>query len=237
MTGPGDFTRSALARIGWRVGRRTIIVEGDQDEAYLKLASKLHYRERGVEILDDCFAVVSAGTGDDGGVSGVTRRFLFARQLAASDLHAGAPALRFFALFDGDHAGRTAMGSLKKLDPGVVEWRDVFLLRPMMPIAGGDAIRASIEACNREFGNVDCEIESFVGDELFALFCEDERIEPLSGRRRNYKDRDLNTAQKGRLKMFVEHHADFSSLEALVALALALRSYVGCPPPTLLSGA
>ncbi|ACI97504.1 hypothetical protein RC1_0054 [Rhodospirillum centenum SW] len=205
-------------------------MEGRSDVLFLKLAAKLYREERGIDVFND-FGVLAAGDGDDGGVDGVNRRLSAARQLAEYDLTpAGAKRYRFIGLFDNDEAGRRALKRACNFDPRVVRYEDVFLLHPVMPIAGGSpgsVVEKRAETLNYDFRRLDWEVEDLFSPDFLRAFVADYpnavvHETTIGGR----THRDLSRDGKTALREFAEKYATLDDVIDLIRLICSLRDYL-----------
>ena len=118
---------------GWCLCKHIVLVEGTSDEALLKLSDKLA-RSIDVELLGEEISVVAAGEFKRGGTYGVGRELITLRAMAPYILdRGGEPVYRIVGLFDNDSAGRRMIEDVTKIDRGVIEFRDVMRLWPIMP--------------------------------------------------------------------------------------------------------
>ena len=165
--------RYAEAR-GWRLGRRTILVEGVTDEKLLTLAKQLEMEEDGTDLFANGLSVVAAGEGDYGGAKGVVRELSALRCMARTNLTSdGRARYRFVGLFDNDDAGRRAIAGAHGWDSGIIEYRDVFRLRPFMPRGGNldpGELGRRFRVRNGGYEKLDWELEDLVGGDLVQSF-------------------------------------------------------------------
>jgi len=121
--------------LGFTVRERTVLVEGNTDVELFQLAARLEFQASRRELLGKSMAVVSPGTGDLGGTTGVVRELVGLRALAKTCLlRDGRVRYRFIGLFDNDFAGRKAVRTANEIDTGILEYKDVFRLHPVMPV-------------------------------------------------------------------------------------------------------
>lgn len=217
--------------LGFVVRARTIIVEGNTDVALFELASRLEFNTTGVRLLDESLAVVSAGTGDAGGTNGVIRTLIALREMArVCLLPDGRPKYRFVGLFDNDGAGRQAVGHVQTLDTSILEYKDVFRLRPVMPRNGNldhKALRASFEKENSVYAACDWELEDFLTTDLIDAFLSEfptavTRTVRIGGERSH---RDFSRDGKARLHRFVRENALREDVAGVAEVLRALRYY------------
>jgi len=225
------LVEQVAATFGWTLARTNMIVEGTSDAALMNHASELHRMVHGVPVLDQNFAVIAAGHGDDGGVDGVSRRLTAMLQIAESDRAAnGALRYRFGGLYDNDHAGRTAFDLLSRTDPRIRRYTETFLLHPAMPAIGDGISDRLIEATtlNFPFRGLDWEIEDFCSDRLLAKF---ERENPGAVVARNAVNgrthRDIARPAKAELVSLFIAEATIEDARHLLGLLSTLRGYMG----------
>jgi hypothetical protein len=220
---------------GYPVRSRIILVEGTSDADLFLLASELFRKKTGSNLLQD-IAFVPAGEKDNGGVRGVIRELLVLYGVATTVLDpSGRPRYRIAALFDNDAAGRYAVRSAPQFDIRLVEFKEMFLLRPRMPLTSNcdpSAVRSLVENANAPYRTLDWELE-----DLFPLsFLKAFDAEHVSAVRRTLVvgdriHRDLTPDGKARFHRFVKQNALLSDLEGMVETMRAMRSYVGLSTP------
>jgi hypothetical protein len=230
---PIDIVAQYGASRGWRLKARTVLVEGTSDVALFELAARLYLQDTGKDILSD-LAIVAAGERDRGGTKGVVRELVTLRNLALAHLSpAGLPVYRIVGLFDSDAAGQKAINGAHDWDTTIIEYRDVFRLRPAMPRAGSldpKALQRSFDSQNLPFKGLIWELEDLISEPLMDLFLEAEptalvRVDTVSGR----VHRELTRDGKSQLVRFCARHADLASLSGLIDVAHALRHYMNLP--------
>lgn len=220
---------------GYPVRSRIILVEGTSDADLFSLTSDLFRRKTGANLIED-IAFVPAGERNDGGVRGVIRELLILYGVATTVLDSsGRPRYRIAALFDNDSAGRYAVRSAPQFDIRLTEFKEMFLLRPMMPLTNNrdpNAIRSLVENANAAYRSLDWELE-----DLFPLsFLKAFDAEHVSAVKQtavvgDKTHRDLTPDGKARFHRFVKQNALLSDLDGLVETMRAMRSYVGLPTP------
>ncbi len=218
---------------GYPIRSRIILVEGTSDADLFLLASELFRKKTGVNLLEDV-AFVPAGERGDGGVRGVIRELLVFYAIATTVLDpSGRPRYRIAALFDNDNAGRYAVRSAPQFDIRLTEFKEMFLLRPIMPQTNNcdpNAIRSLVENANAPYRRLDWELEDLFPPSFFKAF--DEEYTTAVARTAITGDkthRDLTTDGKARFHRFVKQNALLSDLEGVVATVRAVRTYVGLP--------
>lgn len=228
MTG---LTESWAATIGWKIARTNVIVEGTSDVAILTHVSSLYDEVHGRPIIDEDFAVIAAGEGQDGGVDGVNRSLNLIKQVAERDLDEhGRQRYRFVGLFDNDYNGRAAFNLASRFDPRVRPFEDVFLLRPVMPVVGNGLTDRNMEAtrANLPFTGMDWEIEDLCSERIFACYKREHPSAVISEVNRNGRiHREIDRAEKAYLTRLFIADAVLQDAGEFVALLKLLRGYVG----------
>jgi len=217
---------------GFSIAPRTIIVEGRTDFELFTLAARYEERETHAHLLGYDMAVVHGGEGDDGGTAGVIRQLITLRGNAQADLGPkGSPRYRFVALFDDDRAGRQAVRAARDLDRSIIEFKDVFRLRPIMPMtphADPTVLERSFRDANAEFKNIEWELEDLLGSQLLSTFCE-EYPNAISRECRagDTVHRDFTRDGKARLHRFAKEHAIRRDLAKVAGVLKSFRRYFG----------
>ena len=159
---------------GLSVRPRTVLVEGTTDVALFEMAARLEQKVTGTALLGSELAIVAAGIGDLGGTRGVIRELHCLRGLARGCLLPnGRPRYRFVGLFDNDKAGRQAVGAARDLDSSIIEYKDVFRLRPVMPLPGNldpVSVGRAFDQQNATYKGLDWELEDFLPPEFLDAF-------------------------------------------------------------------
>jgi hypothetical protein len=174
----GDLVRQICNGFGWSVATRTVILEGDTDERYLKTAARIIKLSGGPSLLDKDFQVTSCGSGHDGGIPNLVERFIAVRQVADNidRFPNGSKSFHFIAMFDGDTPGRRAALDLESQVARFALGRDILILQHKMPAVGGTAehVQTTIKKANNEHSALGCVIEDLVDDDLYDCFVYDE---------------------------------------------------------------
>lgn len=227
------------AKKGWSIGRRNLLVEGTLDVAYFELASSLFAKRHGLHLVDDQFRVVAAGLFDDGGVGGVVRELITLHGMAVSDQALPKAArVRMLPVFDDDHAGRRCFGKLTDPDFPFRPFHDVFLLKRAYPslMLGSSGYRDAVKELNREWFDLDCEIEDLLDRTLLDGFCDERpdalKIKPIHrGIAHHY---DFKGGCKGDLLKYSRQLADLPEVVGLVRMLQHFRGLFELPiGPTL----
>lgn len=232
-TAPVDYVAHYGVSKGWLLKPRSVLVEGTSDVALFGLAAALYGKGRGKDLLAD-LAIVAAGEGDRGGTQGVVRELLGLRAIASAYLApSGRPVYRFIGLFDNDTPGQKAVNLARSADTSILEYRDIFRLRPVMPILGnldpGTAQRG-FEKANEAYKGMRWEVEDLMGEGLMQLFLEENPTALVREfRMGDACHRELTRDGKARLVRFCRENADLASVKGLVDTLHALRCYMVLP--------
>jgi len=215
---------------GWRLKRRTVLVEGTSDVSLINVAARLFKAKTDQLILQD-LAIVAAGEGDRGGTRGVIRELITLRNLSEAYLSpAGRPVYRFMGLFDDDTPGRNAVTGARNIDTSITEYRDILRLRPVMPATGSldpSTMKRSFDALNAAHKGINWELEDLIGEDLLALFLEDYPTALIrSASVGGAVHRELTQDGKRNLIRYCDKNADLASLMPVVNLIHALRHYL-----------
>src|SRR6266496_1408454 len=110
---PGDLVRRFAGLFNWPVAKRSIIVEGEQDQRYFGLASQLYYKQTGLRLLGRQIAAFPTGIGEEGGAYGMQRHFHPLRAIMDKDVTLdGKKVFHAIAVFDDDTEGRRGFSAL-----------------------------------------------------------------------------------------------------------------------------
>lgn len=225
-----DVTRYGI-NLGIEIKPRTVLVEGNTDVALFKLAANLEREATGIELLGKDLAIAAGGDGNQGGVAGVIRQLLFFRGLARSCLSPdGRPLYRFLGLFDNDWAGKQAIKTIRQIDTSILEYKDVFLLWPAMPIPGNldpSAVRRAFEKDNACYRGLDWEIEDFISTgfvEAFQTECPLAiiRVSEIGDKMHHEFSRD----GKAQFHRYVQVNAVREDILGVIELLKAIRRYL-----------
>lgn len=218
--------------LGLAVLPRTLLVEGTTDVALFKLAAQLECAATGSRLVGQDFAVLAAGKCERGGADGVIRELVSLRAVARTCLLPnGRPRYRFVALFDNDDAGRRAVALARRIDNSILEHKDLFLLRPVMPLPGSldpGELQRMFERENADYKGLDWEIEDLLPDHFVEAFLAEH---PHAMRRSSLLNgkvhRDFTTDGKARLHRFVRQNAIRHDLASVIEVLKAIRYYLG----------
>lgn len=222
--------------LGFAVRPRTVLVEGTTDVELFHLAARLEREKTGIDLLGNDLAIIAAGVGDLGGTRGVIRELVCLRGLARTCLLPnGRPRYRFIGLFDDDKAGQQAVKAARDFDRSILEYKDVFRLRPVMPLPGNldpGTVQKTFERENACYKGLEWELEDLLPHEIVDAFLSDypgavARNTSMGGK----VHRDLTRDGKARLHRFVKEHALRNDLSAVIEVLKAIRFYLGlqCP--------
>ena len=220
--------------LGWKLRRRTILVEGTTDAVLFDLAAHLELQKNSTKLLEPDLAIVAAGEGDQGGAQGVTRQLITLSCLARTNLmQDGRPRFRFIGLFDNDNAGRHAVKGVRIIDNSILEYKDVFRLRPIMPTECNRdprTLRQTFDRLNSKYKGLDWELEDLLSQDLLGRFLTHNPSAVVREKRVGDKiHRDYTADGKARLHRYVKHNAKWEDLIAVVDVVKALRFYLYLP--------
>lgn len=140
---------------------------------------------------------------------------------------------RFVGLFDDDRAGREAVRRARELDKSAIEYRDVFRMRPVMPLhtdRDPSSLQKRFEAENLPYKGIDWELEDLLPEsfhEAFVQACPDAIAKVTTAGGKTH--RDLTRDGKAKFHRFVKENAVHADLKGLIATIRALRFYLGMP--------
>ena len=159
---------------GWSIRSRTVLVEGTTDEKLYQLAADHEKKNTGVDLLAD-LAIVAAGYREDGGTLGVVRQLIVMRSITQFELTPnGHPRYRFIGLVDNDNAGRQAIKKACALDASILEYRNMFRLRPTIMPCGGSidpkSIKKITDSVNVDYERLDWELEDLLLESFVKSF-------------------------------------------------------------------
>jgi hypothetical protein len=186
----------------------------------------------GVDLLGNEMAIVAAGERDRGGAAGVGRELLIIRSLAQSDLgRNGRPRYRFVGLLDNDPAGREAVRMAHALDSTVLEYKDVFLLRPWMAKCGSrepKTLRQRTEERNKPYAGLRWELEDLVSKDFVQAFMAEH---PTAVIRQDNRGGRIHTHftpdGKAKFHRFIRQHAIRDDVADVVDVIQAMRFVLG----------
>ena len=168
-------------------------------------------------------------------MDGLLRELITFRSLGRNVMDAnGKQIYRFVGLFDNDHAGRRAIATAKSVG-GLLEYRDVFRLMPIMPLPGNldqKTVEAAFKKNNESYRGMDWEIEDLISEELALAF-----IEEFGGAvktniaKADKTHREFTKDGKAKFHRYIKENAIRQDLEEVLKLISALRYYFNLPIP------
>ena len=215
---------------GWKVGSCNILVEGTSDYEIFSIAAQRHLVATGEDLFRNGLQIVCAGHLHEGGTHGVVRELTVTRSLEKYALSSrGLPRYRFVALVDDDAAGRQAISGAQYADASVLEYRDIFRVRPKMICRGNrdlEDLRVEFERRNSAYKGLDWELEDMLRVGFVEAFC---RKSPgvlrdkqeVSGR----VHWEMTRKGKREIRKYVRDNAEADDLEGVVC---AIRSFRFC---------
>jgi hypothetical protein len=198
------------------------------------LAAKSVREASGRNLFDNDFTVSAAGVGDQGGTRAVTEQFTILRGIAKTLLLAdGKPKYRIIALVDKDFAGKGAVKSLREVDRSILEYKDVFLLHPEMPLGlnlDPSTLKSAFDRANATHASLDWEIEDLLPTSFLNAFGEEHPgaiiRRTTAGSRTHH---DFSSDGKSRLHRYVRANAIPADCAGVADVLHALRFYMGLP--------
>lgn len=220
---------------GWPLLRANLMVEGNLDVEYLRLAAATYLAVNAMSLLGQDLSIFCPGSGDAGGSYGIVEQFPTLWNQSRLDLDAsGKVRYRLAALLDNDDEGKKAATLMCKANRGLQLYGNVFLLQRYMPRRSRDAkpLAAHTREQNQAYANVDCVIEDFLDPTLCELYAEEyphhltRRVALLNGACQYRWTFD----GKFGLRRFVESQASIHELAGLVEVLKSMRYYLGLAP-------
>ena len=196
--------------------RAVVVVEGDTDECYLRLAAERAGRP---ELIAD-LTFVQAGTGIGGEHAGGAA--LAAMQALVTKATAGVPVV---AIFDNDEPGREAHRMLRLIGEKTKEWKDgrtLFTYRVVFPASSGDFPFEAEDLWPNHL------VEAFIAErgEDGVLKRKQVRPNPIGG-----WQYDLDPKVKGDFVEFLRQQTAAKDTALWVDLIGKIRSGLGLPDP------
>lgn len=235
---PGDHVRWFANKVGWAIELGVnVVVEGEHDVRYFRLADKLYRQATGRRLLGEGFHVFSAGIEDAGGTDGIMEYFHTVHRVAKMELRAEdlLPIFRLAALLDDDKKGREAVRFLTATHTGCIQWRDVFLLQRRYPVDTREVkqIDRRVRELNADWKSHNCEIEDLLPKPMIDLFQETHAKcfsrDPVEVAGRWHFE--FAVATKGLLCSEVERSAMSQDLNDIIEVLKALRFFLAVKPP------
>ena len=220
--------------LGWKLRRRTILVEGTSDVEFFKIAVRLELGKSGVNLFGNDLAIIAAGEREQGGTRGVCRELIRLQGYSRTFLLPnGRPRYRFIGLFDNDKAGIEAVKGIRNFDSSILEYKDVFLLKPFMPCDGNldpKTLKKTFERLNDAYKGLVWELEDLLSADFIDAFIAEY---PTAVLRTNHVGdkihRDFSTDGKARLLRYVMDNAMHDDLTGVIDVIRALRFYLHLP--------
>jgi hypothetical protein len=174
---PGYNTHFFASKIGWALQPgMNVVLEGEHDVRYFRLADRLYRQASGLRLLGDGIEVLAAGIGPKGGTVAIMEHFHQTFKNAKYDLRRdGEPVYRLATLLDDDRAGREAENFLVAKHTTCMLWRDVFRLQRCYPTDTRDLkqLDRRVREINRDWNGHHCEIEDLLPKALIDVFHEE----------------------------------------------------------------
>ena len=220
--------------LGWTLRPRTILVEGTRDVEYFQLAARLEFEKSGLELVGEDLAIIAAGEKENGGTRGVCRELIRLQGYARTSLLPnGRTRYRFIGLFDNDKAGREAVKGIRNFDASILEYKDVFRLRPSMPCSGNldpKTLEKTFERLNANYKGLIWEIEDLLADDFVEAFMVEYPNATLKTDIMGDKvHREFSIDGKAHLYRYVMDNAMLEDLLGIVDVIRALRFYLHLP--------
>ena len=195
---------------------------------------RLEKRATGEELFANELAFIAAGAKDQGGARGVVRELLGLRCVARTSLRAdGRAKYRFVGLFDNDLAGRRAIALARNIDRSILEYRDVFRLRPVMPSDGNPdprTLEGTFRERNGPYDTLDWELEDLVSADFAAVFEQECPTAVIRKAERGGRvHREYTPDGKAQLHHYVKEYAMREDVLAVIDVIRAVRFYFGLP--------
>ncbi len=219
----------------WPVAERSILVEGEHDQRYFILASRLHAQKTGLSLLGSRLAIFPTGIGDEGGAFGLQRHFHPLRAIMDRDVtREGRKVFHAIALFDDDMEGNRGFSALTGQHLNYRKWRDVFLLQRVIPRStrDPDQLAKIVTSSNASWKGLNCEIEDLVGIDIIKAFVDDNPTSLI--RQLDERGAAVHCSFKRHAKAdfirFVEKNAVFEDLNTIIEVLKSLRYHLGLAP-------
>jgi hypothetical protein len=137
------------------------------------------------------------------------------------------------SFFDNDNDGRQAIIGARVVDTSIIEYKDVFRLRPVMPCGGNldpKTLEKTFDRVNADFRGLDWVLEDLLPSGFLDAFLIDY---PTALRRTTPKNgkihRDFSPDGKARLHRYIRDHSIREDLLAVIDVIHALRFYLCLP--------
>jgi hypothetical protein len=231
---PGEFASIYAERLGWKLHKGNLMVEGDSDVALLQLASKLYLKKYGRLLLGPDFNVFSPGSGDLGGIPGILEQLPLLLKVVDND--PGSDGKRVFkvaALVDSDYAGRRCVTGLLNQYRNLRANVHIFELQRVFPMTASEvnALTSQIQKMNALWQGLDTEIEDLLSADFLDLFRSENHHAAKAAVLEKDGERhfDFNLDAKAALVRFSKDNASLNDVARLVDLLRAFRFYFALP--------
>lgn len=226
-----DILATYATSVGYRPAPKIILVEGTSDVLLFNRAARLELERTSVQLIGQDLAIVAAGEGDAGGTHGVLQQLTTLRSLARLCLgQNGKPRYRIVALFDNDRAGRDAVRAAHDFDKSILEYKDVFRLRPVMPTPDNidvQALQRAFDQENQQHKDLDWEIEDLLPQSFQEAFNEENPSAQYKMVTKNgHVHRDYTRDGKARLHRYVKENAVHEDLAGVCGVLRSMRRYL-----------
>ncbi|WP_124479407.1 hypothetical protein [Burkholderia stagnalis] len=221
---------------GWQLARANVMVEGESDVRYFRLASDLNADATGFKLISGDLSIFAAGQGNDGGTYGIAERFPTLHNIACLDLDLQTQKRRYrvIALVDDDAMGKRVVSGIQAGNRSIIEYEHLFRLRRIMPRRAGSTakLKEHTLSSNRGFSDLECVIEDLLPlalcTEYASSFPHHQLLKPkicASGHHAKWTE----DGKRGLLK-YAQQHATVADLALVIDVLKSLRSYLGLPP-------
>ncbi len=217
--------------LGYEVKSRNVLVEGTTDVELIQRAARWEKNVTGVDLLGNDLAIIPSGERDRGGVNGVIRQLIGFRFIASNCLLPnGRPKYRFIGLFDNDKAGILAIKDIRRIDTSILEYKDVFRIRPVMSLPKNldpGTMQKTFDRENDFYKGLDWEMEDLLPSDFYDAFISEypEAIKKIE-KRGDKVHREFTNDGKALLHRYVKDNAMHSDLIGVIDLLKALRYYL-----------
>ena len=235
-----DIVQTYARHRQWDVAAYNVLVEGITDYEFFLKAAQEHLDVTGEDLFRNGLRILPAGHRQRGGTHGVVRELTVTRNLGECAVtQKGLRRYRFVGLVDDDVAGRQAVSGARYTDTSVVEYRDIFRLRPEMVCRGVrdaeelqaedvEELQAEFEKQNRAYKGLDWELEDLLRVGFVETFCS-RSPQALRGRHEvsGRVHWEFTRTGKGELRRFVKENAKEGDLRGVVRAIKSLRFCLG----------
>lgn len=232
---PGELAKEYAKRMNWTLRSRNVMVEGESDVDYFKVANELHKENAKLDLLGDDISLFACGSGDSGGTVGMFEQLPPLLNIIKSDPDPNGKLLfRVIALIDNDRAGRGLQNGLLQQYRQIKTNRDIFILNRVFPRTTSEpkALTNQIEKYNKDWKGLDCEIEDLIGPGIIECFLEENPgalRKPPTNINNGYHYEWIDSA-KPNLYRFTQRYALLDDVTMIVEALKSLRFYLGLHP-------